>query len=261
MASEAEYDVYNTPRIGAIQFGNFVAAEAKERETILRGEKFARRGPRARAYFAREQIGSYLLSPVRKLGSIEVAIAEAKAESENPALSDTKKADALASLDALRGFLAMANSLALGGKDLIAADDEKQGVDVGGVFVGGLPLACLIRSYDKNKNERIGGMFLNSQKGAGLGTKDTTKAKRQKAGETVALLVLKRLIDEYSDLGIPYPKDALHVYLRAQHNFVAPPHYATKLAHLEADGRAIGAIWASLNPPSDFDPASATFHD
>jgi hypothetical protein len=93
-----------------------------------------------------------------------------------------------------------------------------------------------------------------------MGTKEETEAKRQKAGETVALPVLKRVINESSDHGAPYPKDALHVYARAKHSFCAPQHYATMLAHLEAEGRVIAAMLDSLKAPSDFNPDNATFH-
>jgi len=258
LASDAEYDVYNTPRIGAVQFGDFVAADGSEREGLLRGAKFVRRTHRARAYFARGQIGKFLLQPVHNLGLIDTAIDSANADSTNPKFTEQKQADAHASLDALRGFLALTNVMEIGSKDLIPADDKLQSIEVGGTAVS-MELTCLIKSFDKNKNERIGAIFLNSQKGRGLGKKSETQAKRRKAGETVSLLVLQRLMDEYSDYGEPYYQDALHLYLRAKHIWQAPKYYTQRLSNIEAEGRAIAALWEGVSPPSDFNPDKATF--
>ncbi len=259
MASDAEYDVYTTPRIGAVQFGDFVAADASERENLLKNAKFVRRTHRARAYFAREQIGKFLTQPVHNLGLIQVAIAECKADGEDPSFTEQKQADALASLDALRGFLALSNKLEIGTKDLLPANDQTQSIDVGGATVL-MELTCLVKSFDKNKNERIGAIFLNSQKGRGIGKKEETQIKRRKAGETVSLLVLQRLINEYSDFGEPYYQDALHLYLRAKHIWPAPKYYTQRMANIEADGRAMANLWETVNPPSDFNPEKAIFH-
>src|SRR5262249_10365553 len=101
--SDIEYDVYVTPRIGAIEFGDFAAAEGTERETILRNAKYSRRTHRARAWYARQEIVNYLTAPRRTLGSIDAAIAAAKADSETTL--GAKQEDAAASVDCLEKFL------------------------------------------------------------------------------------------------------------------------------------------------------------
>lgn len=259
-ASEAEYDVYITPRIGPIQFGEFVSEEAGGRESLVRSAKYFRRTHRARAWFARQKITDFLISPRRNLGDIDAALEIANADKINPSYSDQKQADALASAECLKMLPKLINRLQLSGKDTIPLPDEQFPIKFGPLQIQ-VDLACLIRSVDKQGADRIGGILLNTQKGRGLGQKEETKAKRNKAGETTALLVLKRLIDEFSDMGEPLQEDALHIYLRGDHFWSAPTAFANKLKNLEAEARMLAVLWDSISPPSDFDPERATYHD
>lgn len=258
--SDAFYDVYNSPRINPVQFGDFFAGDHAERETLLQGAKYVRRTHRARAWFAREAITKFFISPSRKLGDLMAALDEAKLSEANPSISDEKREDAAASAECLDSFIKMANKLSLTGKELLPVDGDQYPIKIGGVPIQ-VDFACLVRSVDKSGAERIGGIFLNTQKGKGLGTREDTKKKRDKAGESIALLVLKRLQDEFSDCGEPLHDDALHIYARGHHFWSAPKAFATKLKNIDAAGRAIVTQWPTAKPPGDFDPAHAKFHD
>ncbi len=207
-SSEIEYDVYSTPRMGAIELGDFVAAEGIERETIVRNAKYSRRTYRARAWYARQEIVNYLTSPRRSLGDIDAAIQTARIEAD--AYSGGKQDDALASQDCLEKFLGFQNSIDLSGKDVIGIDDEKKTMDIDGVEIW-FSFDALVKSRSKTGDSRIGGFFLNTRLGKGLGSQPATIEKRKKAGETVALIGLRQLMDVYSDLGEPHPKDTYHV--------------------------------------------------
>jgi hypothetical protein len=260
LASEARYDVYNTPRIAPIQFGDFVAGDGAEREGLLRSAKYFRRAHRARAWFARQHIIEFLTSPLRKIGNLDAALETANSDKSNPSFSDEKRADAEASADCISMFIQHLNKIELAGREIVALPDEQFPTSVGPIGVQ-VDLACLLRSVDKSGADRVGGILLNTQKGKGLGQKDGTKAKRTKAGETVALLVLKRMIDEFSDIGEPRQEDAIHLYTRGGHAWRAPENYTRKLKNMEAEGRVILSLWGGIKPPSDFDPDKATFHD
>ena len=106
-----EYDVYNTPRIGPIEFGEFVAAEAPGRESVIRAAKYARRGPRTRAWFARQHIAAFLSSPLRKIGDLDAALGQARSDMKNESLPDQKQADAGASAECLHIFIKNLNIL------------------------------------------------------------------------------------------------------------------------------------------------------
>jgi hypothetical protein len=255
--SDVEYDVYNTPRIGAIELGDFSAAEGAERETILRGAKYSRRTYRARAWYARQEIVNYLTAPRRSLGTIDSAMEVAKTDAETS--SGGKQDDALASLDCLKQFLGFQNQLDLAGKDIVGVDDEQKTLDLQGLEVW-FSFNALVKSVSKTGEDRIGGIFLNTRVGRGLGSQPATIEKRKKAGETVALIGLRQLMDVYSDLGEPHPKDTYHFYIRAQHFWVAPNSYANRMKNLEADARAVTLMWNSISAPTDFDPGKAKFH-
>lgn len=254
------YDVYHTPRIGPVQFGDFVAADGREREIILQGAKFVRRSHKARAWFARQEITNYLLSPKKNLGNLDAALDDVKETSEDMSLSEGVRVDAAASVDCLSAFIAIGNKLPIFGKDILAVDEDQFPVKIAELSIQ-LDFTCLLRSVDKGGNDRIGALYINTHKGKGLGTKEATIAKRKKAGETVALLVFKRLMDEFSDLGQPYQQDAIHLYLRAQHYWCAPASYTNKLGNIAADARAIIKLWDTIESPSDFDPDRARFHE
>lgn len=258
--SEAFYDVYNSPRINPVQFGDFFAGDHAERETLLQGAKYVRRAHRARAWFAREAITNFFISPSRKIGELMAALDEAKLSEATPSFSDEKRADASASAECLDSFIKMANKLSLSGKELLPLDGDQYPIKVGGVPIH-IDLACLVRSVDKSDAERVGGIFLNTQKGKGLGARDDTKKKRDKAGEAIAIMVLKRLQDEFSDLGEPLHEDAIHIYARGKHFWAAPKAYVTKLKNIDAAGRILATQWPTVKPPSDFDPANSKFHD
>jgi hypothetical protein len=256
-ASDIEYDVYATPRMGAIELGDFAAADGKERETILRSAKYSRRTHRARAWYARQEIVNYLTAPRRSLGDIDAAIEAVKADAEGN--SGGKQEDAMASVDCLKKFLGFQNQIDLTGKDVVGLDDEHKTLDIEGVEIW-FAFDALIRSVSKSGEDRVGGIFLNTRLGKGLGSQPATVEKRKKAGETVALIALRQLIDVYSDFGEPYPKDTYHVYVRAQHFWCAPASYVNRMKNLEAEARAVAMMWPAIAAPSDFDPAKAKFH-
>lgn len=258
--STIEYDVYNTPRIGAVQFGDFVAAEGIERESILQGAKFVRRTHRARAWFAKDKATDYLTGHTPNIGVLIAALETAKAASNDSSLTEQQQKDALASKQTLEGLIALANQLPITGKRLIKIEEEQAPLDVGGTAVF-LPLACLTLTAAMNRPDQVGALFINSLAGKGLGVKDETKRKRDKAGESVALLVFKRLIEQHSDIGEPNPTEAIHIYARAEHFWTAPTAYARKLGNIEATGRTIGREWPRVTEPDDLADAIIYYHD
>ncbi|WP_156398940.1 hypothetical protein [Methylobacterium sp. Leaf469] len=216
LASEVEYDVYESPRLNPLQFGDYVAAEGKGCETVLRTAKFCKRGPRVRAWFARQQIGSYLTSASRSIGHLDAAEIEARRDAANASLGQQKRDDASLSADRLASFTKMLNKLKFAGKDLVALDEEQSDINIGGVSIKA-NISCLVKSVSRSDVSRVGAIFLNTQSGKGLGEREATAAKRKKAGETVSLLVLRRVINEFSDLGEPHPDDCMHIYINAGH--------------------------------------------
>ncbi len=198
---------------------------------------------------------------MRKIGDLDAALAQARSDAKNESLPDQKQADAGASAECLDTFIKNLNILNIAGKDIVGLPDEQFPVTLGLLRIQ-IDFACLLKSTSKkDKIEKVGAIFLNTQKGKGLGQKDDAKAKRNKAGETVALLVFKRLMDEFSDIGEPMQEDAIHLYVRAGHLWSAPIAYANRLKNLEAESRILASLWDSVNPPPDFNPDKAKYHD
>ncbi len=136
----------------------------------------------------------------------------------------------------------------------MALVEEQEPLAIGPLLIE-LDLACLLRSHSpKGGVDRIGGLYLNVRKGKGLGAREETKAKRRRAGEAVALLVFRLLMDRYADLGEPWQADALHYYVRAGQIWSAPEAYVNRLRNLEADARILASLWETVSPPTDFDP-------
>lgn len=257
---ELEYDVYLTPRIGPVQFGDYVAAEGLERSRILQGAKFFRRSHRVRAWFAKQEINSYIASAKKNIGFLEAAIDDVEARSTNSKFSDEKRQDASASLDCLKKFLSYESKLKLSQKDLIALSDDQYPAKIGFLNID-VDLTCLIKSTSKTGENRVGALFLNTQAGKGLGTREETIAKRNKAGEAVALLALKRVIDEFGEYGTPHPSDTLHYYVRENHHWAAPKSYANRMKNLEAEANTIASLWPTLEEPTDLSSAKIHYHD
>jgi hypothetical protein len=183
-------------------------------------------------------------------------LAEASRDAANSSLSDLKRDDASVSVQNLSVFIKMLNKFKFTGKDLTPLEEKQPPVVIEGVKVQ-TDLACLVRSVSRSDVPRVGAVFLNTQAGNGLGTREETKRKRTKAGETVSLIVLGRLINEFSDFGEPHPEDCLHVYVRAGHFWSAPKSYVNKMENVKAEARSVANGWDAIVPPSDYDPARA----
>jgi hypothetical protein len=259
LASEVDYDVYTYPRLSPVQFGDYIAGEGRERERILRAAKYYKRAPRSRAWFAKEAIASYLISPSRSIGHLDAALQEAKNDAANATLSDQRKMDASVSADSLAGFTAALNKMKIAGKDMFAVEGEQKPINFAGISLQA-DLACLVSSTSRSEVRRVGGILLNTQRGNGLGSKEDTVKKRDKAGEAVALLILHRMLNEFSDYGEPCPEDCIHVYARAKHVWCAPKSYVNKLGNMEAEARGIVGRWENISAPDDFMPSRANFH-
>lgn len=260
-SSDIQWDVYTTPRLDPIQFGDFVAADGAERERLLQGAKYFYRSHRARAWYARDAIHSYLTATKPNLGNLDAALTEVSELAKTSTLGPEKLADAQASQEALKNFIGLTNKLELAGKSLEALPEQQFPVKIGDIQIQ-VELECLIRSVDaKHGRDKIGGIFLNTRKWNGLGTKDDTIKKRNKAGETVSILIFKRIMDEFSDEGEPHQPLCLHIYARAQKIWPCPTSYFVKLKNMDAEGRAITLMWQTVKPPSGFNAAKAKMHD
>lgn len=250
------YELRTLPRIGPVEFGDFVAAEANEREAIVRAAKYVRQAPRTRAWFARQRIEDYLTSPVRNGGDLEAARDMAARAMTDPGWTEHERADAEASHECLSMFIRNLNQLPIQGRDVLPVAEEQPPLLIGPLAVD-LELSCLMRAAaPRGGPDLIGGLYLNTRKGKGLGQKEDTRLKRRKAGETVALLVFRRLLDAHSDLGEPAQEMAMHYYVRAGQIWTAPQAYVNRLRNLEADARMLASHWETVAPPPDF--AAAT---
>ena len=123
-----------------------------------------------------------------------------------------------------------------------------------------MDLDCLIHSESKTGAKRVGGLFLNTQKGEGLGTQDETIAKRDRAGITVALLVVEAVKERFLGNREIYTPDCMHYYVRHNKIWTAPTSFSNALKDVHASGKTAADAWAAIEPPSSFDKDRAVFH-
>lgn len=253
---DIEYDVYQSPKIGIVQLGDFVAAKGSERMGIVRSAKYFRRGHRARAWFAKDAITKFLTNPSRNIGHLDAALHEAKEKTVN---THGASEDLEASRDTLQNFIGFTNKFETYGKEFLPIEDQDTTYLMSGTAIK-IELSCLVRSTNKDGEAMLGGIFLNTQVGKGLGKKPETVSKRILAGETVAITILDLLNNRYSDIGQPYHKDALHLYVRQKHAWHAPRYHSERLKNIQADASTIRMMWDQIDPPKDFDPKKAKIH-
>lgn len=258
-APDILWDVYKTPRLDAVQFGKYFAADHGGREPILRAAKYCSRGHRATGKEARDTIRKYVTAAIPKLGALDAAKEKFSDRLNDPARSDEQHENDLTNLQSIEKFLAHWDQGKLGGKVLEALPSDQPPMDVGGLLVR-MQIDFLIRGTDKAGADTVGGVFLNTQKGEGLGTKPETITKRTKGGEAIALLVLQRIINEYADDAAPHYADCWHYYIRQKHIWLAPKSHTKKRDDISAAGKTAVAEWGQVTPPAGFDPKRAEFH-
>jgi hypothetical protein len=193
------------------------------------------------------------------MGTLDAAKERFSDRLQDGSRSDEQHENDLTNLQSIEKFVGFWDQAKLGGKYLEALAADQPPMDVGGVQVR-LQIDFLIRSQDKNGADTVGGVFLNTQKGEGLGTKAETIAKRNRGGEAVALLVLQRIINEHADEAVPNPADCWHCYIRQKQIWRAPKSHVRRREDLIAAGKTACLEWAAIQPPGGFDPKRAEFH-
>ncbi|KCZ62406.1 hypothetical protein L53_12140 [Hyphomonas sp. L-53-1-40] len=254
------WDVYETPRLDAVTFGKYHAALDKSRPGILRGAKYNRRGHRASASDARGAMRQYLTSAFPNKGILDAHLDDYKKRLTDDSRSDEQHENDDANAENMHRFIHDWDDGNQDGKLLLPINSQQEPLNVGGVSVR-IDLDCLIHSESKTGEKRVGGLFLNTQKGEGLGSKPDTIDRRDRAGNSVALLVLKTVADNFSSGRNPFPADCMHYYVRHKKIWHAPKSYKTKLADVVACGETAAEAWGNIQPPSTFDPARAAYHD
>ncbi len=256
---EILWDVYETPKLDAVAFGKYRAADDAGRPGILRAAKYNRRGHRASASNARGAIRDYLTSPFPNKGILDAHLEDYKKRLTDDSRSDEQHDNDKANHRNMKSFLNHWSQNQFGSKLITDIDEEQPPLMVGGMAVK-LELDCIIQSTSKSNVQRVGGLFLNTQKGEGLGTRPETIAKRDKAGETVALLVLKAIEERFAGNQTVFPKDCIHYYVSQNKQWLAPASFAKKVKDVDACGKIAANQWIGIDPPSAFDPLKAKFH-
>lgn len=230
------------------------------RPGILRAAKFNRRGHRTSASESRKAIRDYLTSPFPNKGVLDAKLDKFKAQLQNATRTDEQHLNDEANVGNLSRFIKEWDENAFGSKTVLPIKAAQSPMVVGGVEIR-LELDCLVHSTSKTGVDRVGAIFLNTQKGEGLGSQAEAIARRERAGVTVALLVLKRVMDEHAQKRTPFPADCLHHYVRQAKVWSAPSSFANELKDIEACGVTAAKEWVGISPPAGFDPARAKYHD
>jgi hypothetical protein len=260
MADGIEWDVYRSPKLFPVQFGNYAAATHAGTRTILQSAKYSYKGHRTSAYEARLCIRNFLVAPVPNRGTLDERLHFFDQRAQDGNRTDAQRLNDQANVAVIEAFLDYWDDNRFRRFDFQAAEDQNPLMNVGGVEVR-LQLDCICLSRNNSGDRLVGAYFLNSHKGTGLGNQEETIRRRNVAGETVALLTFRQLGENYSQHGRLNPSASRHLYIREKHHWQVPTSFARKMTNLDAIGEAIYRQWPDIDPPPNFDASKAVFHD
>jgi len=264
MSSMAEpeifYRVHRKPRMSVAMFGEYMAAEDDERETVARNAKFAKTARAVTYKQARGVLRSFITSDRRDLRILYDAIESWKAEVGNPKNPPEGKDELQACIEALESVLSNYNALGFGTLSTSRAPHRQPHVTIEGVNVSA-QLDAMLHATERSGEKRIGGIHFQLSKGKAEGKKDETKTKRDKAGTYSSVLILRHVEQNFIDLGVARYDLCIIANVRKGRVWVAPENHKRMFNRIDAAARTIRSSWNNISPPADFDPAKARFVD
>jgi uncharacterized protein (UPF0254 family) len=106
---------------------------------------------------------------------------------------------------------------------------------------------------------RLGGIHLQLSLGKPEAKRDDTKAKRERAGQYTAALLLRHIQTHFPDLGVPRHDLTTFANIRRGNIWIAPENHKLMFNRVDAAARMIASVWDDIAPPADFDPTKAKF--
>jgi hypothetical protein len=239
----------------SVLFGEYMAAEASRRETLLRDMKYQKMAPTLNHSRIRRAIARYLASPThdyRILASCRETL-----ERERDAAANPQRQNLTFEIRALDVFERSLNALGIAGVNFELAAPATP-LKMEGVSVSVQPTAH-IRVRRPRGVDLIGAVVIDTAKGQTPKT-EVTKRRAEREMLYSAIMVHQYLLREFTeDDPKPSAEQSIIFHTFRQQKMRAPDNYLKILRNLEADRRTIGRAWPDIKEPTGFDPTAVVY--
>lgn len=237
-----KYRVHDSPRISANQLAEYLLVSPSRRQTILRNAKFAPTYLVVRYNAAKTAVADYLSNDARPSGILADAGADLLAVSKSPTSSPFQKNDAELSIEAIDSFSAIKTN-----KELIQLSFQKLTNRLPALPLNGVDVSVNLDLIARRQKTPplIGGVVFQTAKAT------TGASWRAEHARNVSSLVWMLAEKHLSALGQVDRKLCLTVDFFGKSITPAPTSYKRRLADFEAACLEIGALWPSIQPPTD----------
>ncbi|WP_428489671.1 hypothetical protein [Rhodopila sp.] len=240
-------------RCSVLLFGEYMAADAAPRETLLRDMKYQKMAPTLNHDRIRRAIARYLASPTHDY-RILASCRETLERERDAAVNPQRRENLTFETRALDVFERSLNGLGMTGLNFELAAPSPA-LKIGGVSVSVQPTAH-IRVRRARGADLMGAIVVDTAKGQ---TPKTEPAKRRtnKAMYCSAIMVHLYLLREFAaDDPKASAEHSIIFHTTRQDRVCAPDNYQRMLRNFEADCRGIERAWPYISPPPGFDPDS-----
>lgn len=250
--------VNRSPRISALELGEYVANGDDKRETMRRNYKYERMISSILYSRVNQSAARFLASPTRDRRILADCRAYLEQERDNatvPQQVDNAKY-AIRSLDTFERAM---NALPIGGVKVEHAPIFPVRV-VSGVKMSVQP-TVLLRVARPRYSDLRGAIIVDLAKGAEP-KGDDLKAKATEAMEYTAMLLHDLVSNSIVANGERASPDHCYTFhTHRQERVPSPANYKREMNRIEAALRTLRDLWASIEAPSSFDPSRARFRD
>ena len=245
------------PRFSVLEMGEYMAADDRPRETIVRNMKYERLGGSLSYRRVSQSVAAFLASPTRDRKILEACREAISFDAQN-ASSNQARLNAGHELAALSVFERALNSLDLRGVNFERVNRFAY-LEIEGVRVSVRPTAR-IRIKRQRGCDLVGAVVIDFAKGSEIKT-ELAMARIVTALEHTSMLIHQSVSDNCSPEDRASTENCYVFHVFRQQTVRCPESYKRQLGNVEAVCRTIAGQWASIPPPPGFDESKAQYRN
>jgi hypothetical protein len=250
--------VNRRPRITALEMGEYMATDDRQRETMRRNLKYERVAPSILYSKVHDAVAGFLSSPTRDRG-ILARCRELLEGERDRATAPQQRENAVYALASLATFESSLNALPINGMQL-ERPPRAEPHTIGKVRVSIQP-TVLVKIAKMRGHQLRGAILVDPAKGI------QPKSEELKRRATTAMAFTSMLLHEHvSNTGIgdgerASPAHCLTFHTHRQELVPSPANYRKQLAIMQAACRTMAGLWESIDPPPSYEARYARFRD
>ncbi len=224
----------------------YIAASPTRQRAIRRDARFPKTSVVAQYKPAREGLIDFLDDASRSLNHLATATNRQERRENTSGVSDWVKRDSRLSIEAIEAFQRSYNQLGFAALDFEALPKRQPHLEIWPTKVS-VNLDLLVRSRQKDGNDKVGGVIFLFSKG------EASSRKRIDQSKNVAGLILTYCSHLMGGYGEADPKLCLAVDVFSGIAHTPPGSFSRGARQMEICSRDIADLWNRTPPPDDYD--------